>query len=185
MPAAGYEISYLEVSGLSRHEPAARRARGSPGSGGRCRGAAAAGERGADAVLGGGGYVAGPVGLAAALLPMPLVLSEADSHLGFANRHAGAVRAAGLPRVPDRGPRRRALPRDRAAGAARDPRSRPGRRARGARHRAAGACVLDVRRQPRRPLDQRCGARGVRPRGEPRRCCTSPAGATTPSWPRG
>jgi UDP-N-acetylglucosamine--N-acetylmuramyl-(pentapeptide) pyrophosphoryl-undecaprenol N-acetylglucosamine transferase len=41
---------------------------------------------GADAVLGGGGYVAGPVGLAALLRGIPLVLAEADSHLGVANR---------------------------------------------------------------------------------------------------
>lgn len=39
-----------------------------------------------DAVMGGGGYVAGPVGLAAVLLRIPLVLTEADSHLGIANR---------------------------------------------------------------------------------------------------
>ena len=36
--------------------------------------------------MGGGGYVAGPVGLAAVLLRIPLVLTEADSHLGIANR---------------------------------------------------------------------------------------------------
>ena len=38
------------------------------------------------AVLGAGGYVAGPVGLAAVLRRMPLVLMEADSHLGLTNR---------------------------------------------------------------------------------------------------
>jgi UDP-N-acetylglucosamine--N-acetylmuramyl-(pentapeptide) pyrophosphoryl-undecaprenol N-acetylglucosamine transferase len=37
-------------------------------------------------VVGGGGYVAGPVGLAAASLRLPLALCEADSHLGVANR---------------------------------------------------------------------------------------------------
>jgi UDP-N-acetylglucosamine--N-acetylmuramyl-(pentapeptide) pyrophosphoryl-undecaprenol N-acetylglucosamine transferase len=37
-------------------------------------------------VLAGGGYVAGPVGLAAGSLRLPLALTEADSHLGFANR---------------------------------------------------------------------------------------------------
>ena len=37
-------------------------------------------------VIGGGGYVAGPVGLAAVLLRIPLLLTEADSHLGMANR---------------------------------------------------------------------------------------------------
>jgi UDP-N-acetylglucosamine--N-acetylmuramyl-(pentapeptide) pyrophosphoryl-undecaprenol N-acetylglucosamine transferase len=42
--------------------------------------------RGADVVMGGGGFVAGPAGLAAALTRTPLVLTEADSHLGLANR---------------------------------------------------------------------------------------------------
>jgi UDP-N-acetylglucosamine--N-acetylmuramyl-(pentapeptide) pyrophosphoryl-undecaprenol N-acetylglucosamine transferase len=37
-------------------------------------------------VIGGGGYVAGPVGLAARSLRIPLVLCEADSHLGVTNR---------------------------------------------------------------------------------------------------
>ena len=36
--------------------------------------------------MGGGGYVAGPVGLAALSLRIPLVLTEADSHLGLTNR---------------------------------------------------------------------------------------------------
>jgi len=38
------------------------------------------------AVLGAGGYAAGPVGLAAAASRVPLVLMEADSHLGLTNR---------------------------------------------------------------------------------------------------
>lgn len=37
-------------------------------------------------VVGGGGYVAGPAGLAARLTGRPLLLMEADSHLGLANR---------------------------------------------------------------------------------------------------
>ena len=37
-------------------------------------------------VVGGGGYVAGPVGLAAVLQRIPIVLTEADSHLGLTNR---------------------------------------------------------------------------------------------------
>ena len=37
------------------------------------------------AVLGAGGYVAGPVGLAAVLHRLPLMLLEADSHLGLTN----------------------------------------------------------------------------------------------------
>ena len=43
-------------------------------------------ERGAEALLGGGGYVAGPAGLAAISLRLPLVLTEADRHLGLTNR---------------------------------------------------------------------------------------------------
>ena len=42
--------------------------------------------READVVMGGGGFVAGPAGLAAVLTRTPLVLTEADSHLGLANR---------------------------------------------------------------------------------------------------
>jgi UDP-N-acetylglucosamine--N-acetylmuramyl-(pentapeptide) pyrophosphoryl-undecaprenol N-acetylglucosamine transferase len=38
------------------------------------------------AILAAGGYVAGPVGLAARLSRVPLVLTEADSHLGLTNR---------------------------------------------------------------------------------------------------
>src|ERR671916_193264 len=37
-------------------------------------------------VIAGGGYVAGPVGLAAGALRVPLVVTEADSHLGVTNR---------------------------------------------------------------------------------------------------
>ena len=43
-------------------------------------------ERDADVVMGGGGYVSGPAGLAAVRSGIPLVLTEADSHLGLANR---------------------------------------------------------------------------------------------------
>jgi UDP-N-acetylglucosamine--N-acetylmuramyl-(pentapeptide) pyrophosphoryl-undecaprenol N-acetylglucosamine transferase len=41
-----------------------------------------------DVVLGGGGYVAGPMVLAAAVLRIPAALTEADAHLGLANRLA-------------------------------------------------------------------------------------------------
>jgi UDP-N-acetylglucosamine--N-acetylmuramyl-(pentapeptide) pyrophosphoryl-undecaprenol N-acetylglucosamine transferase len=44
------------------------------------------GEVRAAAVLGAGGYVAGPTGLAAVMRRVPLVLMEADSHLGLTNR---------------------------------------------------------------------------------------------------
>jgi len=41
-------------------------------------------------VLGGGGYVAGPAGLAAVSLGLPLVVTEADRHLGLTNRALAA-----------------------------------------------------------------------------------------------
>jgi UDP-N-acetylglucosamine--N-acetylmuramyl-(pentapeptide) pyrophosphoryl-undecaprenol N-acetylglucosamine transferase len=42
-------------------------------------------------VLGGGGYVAGPMVLAAGALRIPAALTEADAHLGLANRLAAPV----------------------------------------------------------------------------------------------
>jgi UDP-N-acetylglucosamine--N-acetylmuramyl-(pentapeptide) pyrophosphoryl-undecaprenol N-acetylglucosamine transferase len=44
--------------------------------------------RAPDVVLGGGGYVAGPMVLAARLRGIPTALTEADAHLGLANRLA-------------------------------------------------------------------------------------------------
>jgi UDP-N-acetylglucosamine--N-acetylmuramyl-(pentapeptide) pyrophosphoryl-undecaprenol N-acetylglucosamine transferase len=86
IPAAGYEIDYLRVSGLDRRNPL--KAARAVWRAGRAVGAArrVLERRRADVVLGGGGYVAGPVGLAAVRMGLPLVLTEADSHLGLANR---------------------------------------------------------------------------------------------------
>jgi UDP-N-acetylglucosamine--N-acetylmuramyl-(pentapeptide) pyrophosphoryl-undecaprenol N-acetylglucosamine transferase len=86
VPAAGYEIDTLNVEGISRTNPikaarAVAKAIGALGTAARLLR-----RRRADAVLGGGGYVAGPVGLAAVLRGTPLVLAEADSHLGLTNR---------------------------------------------------------------------------------------------------
>lgn len=47
--------------------------------------------RRARVVVGGGSYVAGPVALAAWLTRRPLLLTEADSHLGMANRLAAPL----------------------------------------------------------------------------------------------
>ncbi|HLF69160.1 MAG TPA: UDP-N-acetylglucosamine--N-acetylmuramyl-(pentapeptide) pyrophosphoryl-undecaprenol N-acetylglucosamine transferase [Gaiellaceae bacterium] len=44
-----------------------------------------------DVVLGGGGYVAGPMVLAARLRGVPAALTEADAHLGLANRLAAPL----------------------------------------------------------------------------------------------
>jgi UDP-N-acetylglucosamine--N-acetylmuramyl-(pentapeptide) pyrophosphoryl-undecaprenol N-acetylglucosamine transferase len=86
VPAAGYRFHALRVAGIDRRDPL-RAARAML-----LAGLATAGARrllrsiGADAVLGGGGYVAGPVGLAAWTSGLPLALTEADSHLGVSNR---------------------------------------------------------------------------------------------------
>jgi len=86
VPAAGYEIDFIKVRGIDRRNPlrAARAGFEAIGAVGDARRALR--RRGADAVMGGGGYVAGPAGLAALRTGTPLVLTEADSHLGLANR---------------------------------------------------------------------------------------------------
>jgi UDP-N-acetylglucosamine--N-acetylmuramyl-(pentapeptide) pyrophosphoryl-undecaprenol N-acetylglucosamine transferase len=86
VPAAGYPFHPLRVRGIDRQNPlrAARAMLMALRATGRARRLLR--RIGADAVLGGGGYVAGPVGLAARTLGLPLVLTEADSHLGVSNR---------------------------------------------------------------------------------------------------
>ena len=86
VPAAGYELQTLRVVPLPRRSPT-RAARALAVDAGALRGAAALVRRlRPSAVLGAGGYVAGPVGLAARATRVPLVLMEADSHLGLTNR---------------------------------------------------------------------------------------------------
>lgn len=86
VPGAGFELHQIAVEGVSRSHPLralralARAAMAVPRSRSLLRSLEA------DAVLGGGGYVSAPVGLAALSLRVPLVLSEADSHLGLSNR---------------------------------------------------------------------------------------------------
>ncbi len=86
VPAAGYPLHRLALSGLHRSNPlralyalalavlAIPRAR------------AVLRRMAPDAVMGAGGYVCGPVALAALSMRVPLVLTEADSHLGLTNR---------------------------------------------------------------------------------------------------
>jgi UDP-N-acetylglucosamine--N-acetylmuramyl-(pentapeptide) pyrophosphoryl-undecaprenol N-acetylglucosamine transferase len=86
VPAAGYPFHRLLVLGIDRRNPL-RAARAMLLAGRATASARGLLRRiGADAVLGGGGYVAGPVGLAGRSLGLPLALTEADSHLGVANR---------------------------------------------------------------------------------------------------
>src|SRR4051794_12660631 len=86
VPEAGYPLRRISVEGLSRTNPL-KAARGAL----KAAGALLASRRilrdlRPAAVLGGGGYVAGAVGGAAVLERVPLVLAEADSHLGLSNR---------------------------------------------------------------------------------------------------
>jgi UDP-N-acetylglucosamine--N-acetylmuramyl-(pentapeptide) pyrophosphoryl-undecaprenol N-acetylglucosamine transferase len=86
VPAAGYELDPIKVEGISRSNPL-KAARAVLRAGAALTAARAIlKRRRPDAVLGAGGYVAGPVGLAAAARRIPLVLAEADSHLGLTNR---------------------------------------------------------------------------------------------------
>ena len=127
--------------------------------------------------MGGGGYVAGPVGLAAVRARVPLVLTEADSHLGLDQPPARAPRAAGLPGLPDRGPRRGEVPRHRAARSRRRrPTATPPAPA-SASTSATAACSSSAARWAR--------ARSTAPRSRasptrPTACCTPPAPATSP-----
>jgi UDP-N-acetylglucosamine--N-acetylmuramyl-(pentapeptide) pyrophosphoryl-undecaprenol N-acetylglucosamine transferase len=88
VPEAGYELDTFRVSGLPR-QPGLAQARaalqvvGSPAACDRILG-----RRKPDVVLGGGGYVGGPMVLAAARRRIPCALMEADAHLGLANRLA-------------------------------------------------------------------------------------------------
>ena len=88
VPEHGYEFDAFAVSGLPRRPSrafvrAAGRALAAPVA---CR--AILRRRRPDVVLGGGGYVAGPMILAARLSRIPAALTEADAHLGLANRLA-------------------------------------------------------------------------------------------------
>ncbi|HEX3872771.1 MAG TPA: UDP-N-acetylglucosamine--N-acetylmuramyl-(pentapeptide) pyrophosphoryl-undecaprenol N-acetylglucosamine transferase [Solirubrobacteraceae bacterium] len=86
VPAAGYEFHEIGVEGLSRTNPlAAARGLGRSATA-TVRARRLLRDRGAQAVMGGGGYVAAPVALAGRTLGLPVVLTEADSHLGLANR---------------------------------------------------------------------------------------------------
>ncbi len=91
VPEHGYEFDAFSVSGLPRRPSAelvraAGRALAAPLA---CR-AILRGRR-PDAVLGAGGFVAGPMVLAARLEGIPCALTEADAHLGLANRLAAPL----------------------------------------------------------------------------------------------
>jgi UDP-N-acetylglucosamine--N-acetylmuramyl-(pentapeptide) pyrophosphoryl-undecaprenol N-acetylglucosamine transferase len=88
VPEAGFELDTFTVSGLPRRPSfellrALVRALKAPFACSRILT-----RRRPDVVLGGGGYVAGPMVLAARLRRVPAALTEADAHFGLANRLA-------------------------------------------------------------------------------------------------
>src|SRR5438874_4807404 len=88
VPDAGYEFDAFRVAGFPR-EPSLALLRALALAGRaplECREILT--RRRPDVVLGGGGYVAGPMVLAAWTRKVPAALTEADSHLGLANRLA-------------------------------------------------------------------------------------------------
>jgi UDP-N-acetylglucosamine--N-acetylmuramyl-(pentapeptide) pyrophosphoryl-undecaprenol N-acetylglucosamine transferase len=88
VPEAGYEFDPFRVAGFPR-EPSLALLRALALAGRAplaCREILA--RRRPDVVLGGGGYVAGPMVLAAWTRGIPAAVTEADSHLGLANRLA-------------------------------------------------------------------------------------------------
>ena len=121
VPAAGYPLHRIAVEGLSRTQPAARAARALAlaAAAAPALALAAALSSAPDAVLGGGGYVAGPVGLAA-LTPAPAAGADRGRQPSRPHQpRARAVRAPRLPGLPARRARGAALPRHRAPGARR------------------------------------------------------------------
>jgi UDP-N-acetylglucosamine--N-acetylmuramyl-(pentapeptide) pyrophosphoryl-undecaprenol N-acetylglucosamine transferase len=91
VPEHGYEFDAFAVSGLPRRPGfglvrAAGKALAAPVA---CRRILS--RRKPDAVLGAGGFVAGPMVLAARLEGIPCALTEADAHLGLANRLAAPL----------------------------------------------------------------------------------------------
>ena len=86
IPEAGYELRTLDVRPLPRRRPLQAARAALTDTLALLAAWRLIGALRPDAVLGAGGYVSGPVGLAAVIRRVPLVLIEADSHLGLANR---------------------------------------------------------------------------------------------------
>jgi UDP-N-acetylglucosamine--N-acetylmuramyl-(pentapeptide) pyrophosphoryl-undecaprenol N-acetylglucosamine transferase len=86
VPDAGFKLHTIAVEGLSRSNPLRALRSLVLAAVAFLRARRLLRRLAPDAVMGGGGYVAGPVGLAALSLRVPLVLTEADSHLGLTNR---------------------------------------------------------------------------------------------------
>jgi UDP-N-acetylglucosamine--N-acetylmuramyl-(pentapeptide) pyrophosphoryl-undecaprenol N-acetylglucosamine transferase len=86
VPRAGFEFERIKVEGLDRGNPLRALRAVAKSIAATFTAWKMIGQLRPAAVLAGGGYVAGPVGAAAVLRRVPLVLTEADSHLGLTNR---------------------------------------------------------------------------------------------------
>src|SRR4051812_49779939 len=118
VPQSGYELHPLgDLRGLDRRNPlrAARAALRAVGA--VVRSLRLLRRERPAAVLGAGGYIAGPVGLAAVVRRVPLVLAEADSHLRLTNRLLAPLARRVCLALPPEGPQPPPHPRTRPPGA--------------------------------------------------------------------
>ena len=130
VPEAGFDLDTFQVSGLPRRPGPAQaravaKAMRAPKA---CKRILRAREP--DVVLGGGGYVAGPMVYAASRLAIPAALMEADAHLGLANRLAAPFAERVFLAFPIEG---RERPKYRVTGRPIPARNRPTSRAEGRR----------------------------------------------------
>lgn len=88
VPEAGFALDTFPVSGLPRTPGVAQLRAAWQASKAPAHCLRILARRRPDVVLGAGGYVAGPMVLAARLRGIPTALTEADAHLGLANRLA-------------------------------------------------------------------------------------------------
>jgi UDP-N-acetylglucosamine--N-acetylmuramyl-(pentapeptide) pyrophosphoryl-undecaprenol N-acetylglucosamine transferase len=86
VPAAGYAFHQLKVAPLPRHSALGAARAVAIDAVALASATQLIARLRPKAVFGGGGYVAGPIGITAAMLRVPLVIAEIDAHLGLTNR---------------------------------------------------------------------------------------------------
>ena len=164
VPAAGYPFHPLRVAGLDRRNPlkAARAVLWAAAATARARRILRAMKP--DVVLGGGGYVAAPAGLAARSLRRAPRPHRGRQPPGHRQPHARSVRRARLPVVRPARPRGSEVGRHRPPDSGRHRGCGPGRRPGAVRHRRRPRMPARVRWVARRAAPERGRARRVRQR---------------------